>query len=156
MRRASIRKELERGRAAWARRAWDDAYASFVLADRTAPLEAADLEQLALCAGLTGRVEEFLGAFERLYNTHLDAGDEVAAARAAFWVGFRLYGLRDPAAGPPPSAISEPASGRRRAPPPSLPPRSVTGSATGTSAPSRGTCMAVPSCGWDASRTAWP
>ena len=56
----------------------------------------ADLEQLALCAGLTGRVEEFLGAFERLYNAHLDAGEELAAARAAFWIGFRLYGLREP------------------------------------------------------------
>lgn len=90
------RKHLERGRAACARRAWDDAYASFALADRTTPLVVADLEQLALCAGLTGRVEQFLGAFERLYNAHLDAGEELAAARAAFWIGFRLYGLREP------------------------------------------------------------
>ena len=65
-----------RGRAAYRRRAWDDAYRSLALADGAGLLSVADLERLAWSAGLTGRTQEFLGVLERLYNAHLEAGHE--------------------------------------------------------------------------------
>lgn len=89
-------EDLERGRSAHARRAWEDAYAAFSLADRAAPLAAADLERFAWSANLSGRTEEFLKLLERLYNTLLEEGEDVRAARAAFWIAFRLFSLREP------------------------------------------------------------
>jgi DNA-binding CsgD family transcriptional regulator len=87
---------LERGRTFCERRAWDDAYQALVLADQSAPLAAEDLERLVWCAGLTGRDDELLRIQERLYNLHLQAGAPRAAARAAFWLGFRLFAQGEP------------------------------------------------------------
>jgi len=84
---------LERGRAFYAQRAWADAYEAFARAGEERPLEAEDLEQLAQSAGLTGRDDEHLELLERLYQLRLDGGDELGAARAAFWLGFRLVGM---------------------------------------------------------------
>lgn len=82
--------ELERGRAAYARRAWSEAHRALALADRASPLGTEDLEKLAWSSGLVGREAAFLAALERLHRAHLDAGDPVRAARMAFWLGFRL------------------------------------------------------------------
>ena len=87
---------LERGRAAYARRAWDEAFESLARADQAAALAPADLERLAWSAALTARDEEFLQALERLYHRHLDAGAGGGAARAAFWLGFRLLAVGEP------------------------------------------------------------
>jgi DNA-binding NarL/FixJ family response regulator len=88
---ASAKKnELERGRAAYAAKAWADAYAALSRADETAPLAADDLDRLAWSAGLTGNDDGYLRAMERVYQARLDAGDPLAAARAAFWLGLRL------------------------------------------------------------------
>jgi DNA-binding CsgD family transcriptional regulator len=84
---------LEEGRAAFDRRAWDEAYQAFVAADAGAPLAADDLDRFSLAAALTGRVPDALRLLERLYQVHLDAGEEVPAARAAFWLGLRLSSL---------------------------------------------------------------
>lgn len=84
---------LERGRRAYSRRAWEQAYESLAAADRTSPLAANDLERLAWSGALTGRDEEFLRALERLHHLHLEAGRSAEAARAAFWHGFRLFAL---------------------------------------------------------------
>src|SRR5690349_18339379 len=54
---------------------------------------------MAWSAGLSGRVDAFLSAQERLHQLHLGSGDSVGAARAAFWVGFRLVGLGEMARG---------------------------------------------------------
>jgi DNA-binding CsgD family transcriptional regulator len=62
-------------------------------ADEVEPLTGPDIELLALAAGLSGRDEALLKAFERGHQFHLDAGDPVRAARFAFWIGFRLLGL---------------------------------------------------------------
>lgn len=94
MRRVS--RGLRRGRAAHARRAWEEAREELSLADRATPLGTADLERLAWASTLTGRGEEVLGLLERLYKAHLDDGEPVRAARAAFWIGFRLFALREP------------------------------------------------------------
>jgi DNA-binding NarL/FixJ family response regulator len=85
--------ELKGGRAAYARRAWSEAYRLLFEADRASPLGVEDLERLAWSAGLTGQDRELLATLERLHHAHLDAGQPVPAARAAFWMGFRLLAI---------------------------------------------------------------
>ena len=87
----AISEHLERGRACYERNEWNDAYEALTLADRLMPLEADDLDRLAWSAGLTARDEETFAAQERLYHARLDVGDDLAAAQAAFWLGFRLF-----------------------------------------------------------------
>ncbi len=87
--------ELGRARAAYAARAWGDALAAFRRADDGTALELDDLERLAWSAALTGDDDGFLGALERLYRACLDAGEPARAARAAFWLGFRLSSIGD-------------------------------------------------------------
>jgi ATP/maltotriose-dependent transcriptional regulator MalT len=87
---ASLREHIEKGREAYAQRAWDDAYASLADADRAAPLEPDDLELLATSASMTGRIDEYLTLLERIHHAHLDAGENLRAARAAFWAGMTL------------------------------------------------------------------
>jgi len=82
--------ELDSAREHYGQRAWADAFQAFVLADQAAPLEADALETLATAAYLIGRDDDYLGALERAYNLHLDAGRRLRAARCAFWLGFRL------------------------------------------------------------------
>jgi hypothetical protein len=84
-------RQLERGRASCQRRAWADAFEALSEADRATPLDPEDLERLVLAAGLAGHEEAMLPAQERLYNLHLAAGAGLAAARVAFWLGFRLW-----------------------------------------------------------------
>lgn len=79
---------LEKGREAYRRRAWADAYASLSLADRTSPLGRDDLELLATAAYLTGRDLEHRKVLERAHHADVDAGDYVRAGRSAFWLGL--------------------------------------------------------------------
>jgi DNA-binding NarL/FixJ family response regulator len=79
---------LIRGRAAYARCAWADAFDALLSADRTAPLESQDLERLATAAYLAGRETEFSGALERAHDAHLTAGCCEQAARCAFWLAL--------------------------------------------------------------------
>src|SRR6185503_9743216 len=81
---------LERGRACFERHEWDDAFVALSAADQAAPLGVEDLHRLAWSAGLTARDEEMIATQERVYHARLEAGECLAAARAAFWVGFRL------------------------------------------------------------------
>jgi DNA-binding CsgD family transcriptional regulator len=64
-------------------------------------LEAEDLERLAISAFLTNRDEDCLRALGRAHHAYLDRGKLRAAARVAFWAGFRLAGKGEhgPAAG---------------------------------------------------------
>ena len=82
--------DLEAGRTAYAERRWRDACQRLVQADRTHPLAAEDLERLAWAYGLLGHNDLLLATLERLHNLQLKAGDLRTAARAAFWLGFRL------------------------------------------------------------------
>lgn len=86
---------MTRGRAGYRRQAWAEAYLCFSAADRKAPLPAADLERYALSAALLGRDDEYLRLLDRLYQLHLASGDRSRAAYWAFWVGFRLAGMRE-------------------------------------------------------------
>jgi DNA-binding CsgD family transcriptional regulator len=81
---------LLRGRRCYERGEWNDAFAALKAADEQGGLGAADLHRLAWSAGLTARDEEMLATQERVYHAWLEAGEQLAAARAAFWLGFRL------------------------------------------------------------------
>jgi DNA-binding CsgD family transcriptional regulator len=90
---------LERGREAFTRRAWSDAFEWLDQADRTAALEPADLERLATSAYLTGHDERSIGAWRRAHQAWLAAGDVGRAVRSAFWLGFGLIQRGDTAQG---------------------------------------------------------
>ena len=81
---------LERGRALSAQAAWLDAHAALSSADRSAPLQEADLERLATSAYMLGRLDEYVDAMARAHQLHLDAGAAPRAARCAFWAGMQL------------------------------------------------------------------
>ena len=85
-----VTDELGRGREAYARRAWMDAYESLSRADQASPLGAEDLELLATSASMLGRDDNGLSGLERAYHVHLDAGEAMRAVRCAFWVGMNL------------------------------------------------------------------
>ncbi|HET9422421.1 MAG TPA: LuxR C-terminal-related transcriptional regulator [Nocardioides sp.] len=80
----------ERGREAFRKRVWSDAYADLNEADRAAPLAPADLDLLASAAYLVGRDEEADEASARAYRAWLDDGLPRPAARRAAWLGIVL------------------------------------------------------------------
>ena len=80
--------ELERGREAFARRAWMAACESLSHADRAAPLAAQDLELLATAAYMLGCDDDYVSGLERAHQLHLEAGAGLRAVRCAFWVGM--------------------------------------------------------------------
>jgi DNA-binding CsgD family transcriptional regulator len=88
---------LLRGRAHFQGRQWKDAFEALTLADRSTPLEVEDLDRLAWSAGLSAYDDEMLAANERAYHARLEAGQNLMAARAAFWLGFRLLARGEPA-----------------------------------------------------------
>jgi ATP/maltotriose-dependent transcriptional regulator MalT len=85
-----VASALERGRDAYAARAWVDTHALLRLADESEPLAPPDLTLLATASYMLGRDEEWVAAHERAHHLHLGAGDAEAAARAAFWIGLSL------------------------------------------------------------------
>ena len=93
MKAKSSLSDLEAGRTAYAERRWREACERLVEADRAHPLAAGDLDRLAWCCALLGHNDLLFATLERLYNLHLDARDLRGAARAAFWLGFRLLFL---------------------------------------------------------------
>jgi len=91
---------LERGRAALACRSWSEAYEAFAAAaSQTEALGVADLEAFALAAAMVGLVDEQLRLLESVYEAGLRHGEELAAARSAFWLGMRLFSVGEPARG---------------------------------------------------------
>jgi DNA-binding CsgD family transcriptional regulator len=86
----AITESIERGRAACAEHAWDDAYQFLSDADGACSLEAADLERLGVAAYLTGRDEAAVADLERAYQAYLDQGGIERSVRCAFWLGITL------------------------------------------------------------------
>ena len=80
--------QVERGRECYRRGAWSSAYQALLSADVATPLEADDLERLAVAAFLTGRDVDFQRLQERLHRIYVGADDRPRAARAAFWLAF--------------------------------------------------------------------
>jgi DNA-binding CsgD family transcriptional regulator len=81
---------LSRGRAAFERRAWNDAYAELSAAAHDSRLEAEDFERLAVVAHLIGRDAESEEGWARAYQQFLTHSNPPRAARCAFWIGFLL------------------------------------------------------------------
>jgi DNA-binding CsgD family transcriptional regulator len=83
---------LRRGRQSFEKQAWAEAYRLLHAADREAPLDAEDLERLAIVAHLVGQDDDCEAFTARAHQAFLDHGDREGAARAAFWLGFALMG----------------------------------------------------------------
>jgi DNA-binding CsgD family transcriptional regulator len=81
---------LRRGRDAFARQAWSEAFDQLSAADNESPLEAEDLERVATAAGLTGKDSERDAFGTRAYNEYVNHGELTDAARCAFWLGMSL------------------------------------------------------------------
>ena len=81
---------VARGRESFGRRAWRDAFEALSVADGHTPLEAADLDRLAMAAHLIGRDEVAVTGFDRAHRAFLDHGEVGRAVRCAFWVGMFL------------------------------------------------------------------
>ena len=82
--------DIARGRESYERRAWADAYRSLALADRAGPMEAGDLELLAMAAYLIARDDDYLATLDRAFHGWLEANEGLRAARCAFWSGLRF------------------------------------------------------------------
>jgi hypothetical protein len=76
---------ITRGRAAFARRAWTEAYDLLLAADRESALAFEDLERLGLAANLIGMDDAAVELGGRAYHIAFEAGDIPRAARHAFW-----------------------------------------------------------------------
>jgi DNA-binding CsgD family transcriptional regulator len=88
--RPAAEDELSRGRNAYASHAWNEAYVALARADEALPLEAEDLDRLALSAYLIGRDDDYLKALERAYHSRAARQERTHACRCAFWLALRL------------------------------------------------------------------
>ncbi|GAA5119165.1 LuxR C-terminal-related transcriptional regulator [Haloechinothrix salitolerans] len=79
--------ELSRGREAFDRGEWSDAYALLSAAE---PLATPDVERLAQAAVLVGRDRESTDLWTRAYREWVARGDIARAVRAVFWLTFGL------------------------------------------------------------------
>jgi ATP/maltotriose-dependent transcriptional regulator MalT len=76
---------------------WSDACDAFAQADAASPLGVAELERYYTAAALMAKDADLLDLSERLHRDHANAGNLDAAARWAFWTGFRLFALGEQA-----------------------------------------------------------
>jgi DNA-binding CsgD family transcriptional regulator/tetratricopeptide (TPR) repeat protein len=81
---------LERGRDAYDRRAWADAYAWLEHAASGVGVGPEDLVRLAMAAVLTGHDEQGCDLLGRAHQEYLALGDVERAVRCAFWAGMVL------------------------------------------------------------------
>lgn len=86
----NITESLERGRDAYRRRHWIDAYKLFAESNRSDSLAAEDLERFAIAAYLMGNDSECTEAWERAHHGFDSREDRKSAARCAFWLGMIL------------------------------------------------------------------
>jgi ATP/maltotriose-dependent transcriptional regulator MalT len=82
--------DLDRGRQAYAERAWLEAHDLLVRADERTPLEAPDLELLSVTAFMLGRDDDSTAWLERAHLAYLESGETLRAVRCAAWVGLNL------------------------------------------------------------------
>jgi DNA-binding CsgD family transcriptional regulator len=81
---------LQRGREAFQRQAWAEAYAQLIQADREVALEPDDLLQLALSCVLTGHDADAERVLTRAHEQFLVRGDVARATQCAIWLGMSL------------------------------------------------------------------
>ena len=82
--------ELERGREAYAGRAWAEAHDLLSRAHDDEPLEAQDLELLSTSAFMLGRDDQCIEWLERAHQRHLEDGETLRAVRCAAWLVLNL------------------------------------------------------------------
>jgi DNA-binding CsgD family transcriptional regulator len=82
--------ELERGRDAYARRAWLDAHERLTSAHGQQPLDAPDLELLATTSFMLGRDDDTVAWLERAHQRYLESGVTLRAVRCAAWIVMNL------------------------------------------------------------------
>lgn len=92
-------ERIDRGRDAFDRQAWGQAYEHLTTAARDEPLEVEDLERLASAAYLVGRSEESSDIWSRAHQECARIGEVARAARCAFWLAFALLNSGDLARG---------------------------------------------------------
>jgi ATP/maltotriose-dependent transcriptional regulator MalT len=85
-----VAAELERGRQAYERKAWREAYEVLSQLAASDALEADDLERLAVAAYLLALDDECGTFLERAHHRFLDDGRTLRAIRCAFWLGMTL------------------------------------------------------------------
>ena len=92
---------LERGRGLFARKAWADSYRLLHAANRDAPLEPEDLEQLAIAAYLVGRDDDCEAFTARAHQSFPQSRRPRRGRSGGIWLGFALLGrgARAPASG---------------------------------------------------------
>jgi DNA-binding CsgD family transcriptional regulator len=81
---------VARARAAFARRAWRDAFSELATTSERSELDATDHERLAISAYLIGEDDESAVAWEAAHRAALDVGDVAGSARCAFWLALCL------------------------------------------------------------------
>jgi DNA-binding CsgD family transcriptional regulator len=81
---------LARGRLAFERGRWKEAYDMLLAADGEQPLEPVDLEHLATAAHLIGRDADVGAIWTRAHHGHLEHDDVAGAVRCAFWLALPL------------------------------------------------------------------
>jgi hypothetical protein len=92
----SSSEALQRGKAAFDRQAWAEAYAALTSAAEHAPLGPDDLVQLSRAAELIGHDEQADELSARAYQAFLAQDDPTGAARCAIWLGLRLMTFGEP------------------------------------------------------------
>ena len=80
---------VARGRAAFERQAWAEAYRELSLANQEISLEPADLDRFAT-AYLVGEESVSADARARAHASFVERGELIPAARSAFWLGYAL------------------------------------------------------------------
>jgi ATP/maltotriose-dependent transcriptional regulator MalT len=88
---------LDRGREAFARKAWREAFQQLSSADSEASLEPSDLELLATAAYLIGKEADAAAVWTRAFHEYLDRDQPDRSARCGFWLSLTLL-LRGDAA----------------------------------------------------------
>lgn len=79
---------LERGRQAFRKQMWTDAYSLLLSADRENNLEPVDLETLAKAAYLIGKETDCTDNWMRAHQKYLNQNNTRRAANCAFWIGM--------------------------------------------------------------------
>ena len=94
MAQVSLGNALDGGRDAVRRHAWRKALDLLTAADHASPLSAEDLEALAEAAWWNARLDQCIGARERAFALHLEAGDPRRAALIAIALAKDYYSRR--------------------------------------------------------------
>ena len=82
--------ELQRGRDAYARRAWLEAHERLARVHEQRPLDPPDLELLATTAFMLGRDDDSVAWLELAHQRYLDDGLTLRAVRCAAWIVMNL------------------------------------------------------------------